>query len=74
MIEIEREPMVIDDTLFQEFRQRYGTIAGDLIIFYHQLLQYGDNFVRAWYPQATYYRYRNALISGGYLYLIDFKS
>lgn len=66
--------MVIDDTLYQEFRQRYGTVAADLIIFYTQAKLYGDSFLRLWYPQATYYRYRHTLVRDGYLSLDGFKS
>jgi hypothetical protein len=66
--------MLIDDTLYQEFRQRYGTIAADLIIFYTQLGLYGDKFLRMWYPERTYYRYRHTLVRDGYLSIDQFRS
>ena len=71
----ERQPtMIIDDTLYREFRQRYRA-AAELTIFYTQVKQYRDDrIIRALYPETTYYRYRHTLIRDGYLSLDDFRS
>jgi hypothetical protein len=66
--------MLIDETLYHEFRMRYGTVAAELIIFYTQKKLYDDSFLRSWYPRATYYRYRHILVRDGYLSLDEFKS
>lgn len=73
--EVERKPMVIDETLYAELRGRYGSVAGELIIFYTHVKQYQDDrIVRALYPQRTYYNYRHILVRDGYLSLDEFRS
>ena len=73
--EIERSPMIIDDTLYREFRGRYGWAAGEMVIFYTQVKNYADDrILRALYAETTYYRYRHKLVRDGYLSLDDFKS
>jgi hypothetical protein len=66
--------MWVDDNLYREFQRKYGTIAADLTIFCTLLDLYGDNYVRSQFPQATYYRYRQILVEGGYRDLDRFKT
>lgn len=70
----ERSPMYVNESLYREFHARYGTRAADLILFYTQTKLYGDKFLRAWYPQRTYYRYRHTLVTDGYLSVDEFES
>ncbi len=72
--EIERKPMIIDETLFHEFRERYGSVWAQLVIFHTQVKLHGNSPVlRALYPERTYYHYRNILVRDGYLTMDDFR-
>lgn len=66
--------MIIEESLFEEFRRRYGNVGANLVIFYTMVKSYGDMVVRMYFPVRSYYRYREALIRDGYLTWDDFRS
>lgn len=67
--------MIINETLFREFRTRYGARAGELIIFYTNVRDLADDrVIRALYSQRSYYRYRHTLVRDGYLNIDEFRS
>lgn len=73
LAEKEEKEVVINDTLYNEFAHRYGvTNANSLIIFYQQCKNFGDKFLRLWYNERTYYRYRHTLVRDGYLHVTEF--
>lgn len=73
LAERKNDKVLVDENLYNEFARRYGVRnASNLIIFYHQCKEYGDGFLRLWYNERTYYRYRHRLVRDGYLQVDEF--